>query len=589
MAKPLITASDLATTCSARFYALPKPLTGVFVKGLFAEALEQYGAKKAAPPQIRRVKDKDIVYSFFCYGWESPVTFLKRPALLEKHFAFLLLIERRKHLAVFYKGGSGFDAEFGKVTQTISRQKLTHAWSTVARYQKLGTRRMAIARQELRGASYDADDLETSLPPSVATRSIPQSLRLEVADFGTIAITPGTGRVQKGGGKGGLTDLVGFVDDTIDQLGKNQESAFLKAFPAPMDLADLPAGVVPTGLLIDLAKLQDETMTDGAELSLVHTGEPAMDEEGLCALLAEVRELTVNPDGEWSAPGEEGKSPFATVSRLKHSFKLASTAFTGWSVQSAAGPSRPLAQWMRDVNAFSLTFTEPDYFYTAGHLYLKAGFAAEAAQMLKFLRVHATLDDAESEKGPYKDYPAATAHFSDDSIFRLVETDLANADTHLCCCDLGDEWADYLGFGPGGVTFYHCKDGSPTTGASDFQIVIGQALKNLARIRFRTDEIRTKLENRKDAATWSNTQIPLLVRPAGNWDGLIIAAEAAASAPDTVWTVALVVTALSRADFEAEAKKAKPKPSFIQLVWLLSAFASGCLERGAKPVVYCRT
>jgi hypothetical protein len=204
------------------------------------------------------------------------------------------------------------------------------------------------------------------------------------------------------------------------------------------------------------------------------------------------------------------------------------------------------------------------------------------------LKAYAPLNAATSEKGPTRTYTPATTNFSADSIFRVLETSLAAGAQHLCCGDLGDEWADYIAVDPTEITFYHCKDGSPTTGASDFQIVVGQAVKNLSRIKFRPQEIREKLESCEADIYWGNTHIPRLARTANNWQGCISEAVAATGNPLVTWRVALVVTALSLADFEAEMNRPVPRPHFIQLIWLLSAFASICQERDARPLIYCR-
>jgi hypothetical protein len=258
-----------------------------------------------------------------------------------------------------------------------------------------------------------------------------------------------------------------------------------------------------------------------------------------------------------------------------------------YSIENQDGTTEPLDHWFRRQAAFSVSFSSPEYFYTGGKLYRKAGFAQEVSQVRRFLHVHAPLDTAASEKGgPYKNDAVA---FEDDSIFRVVETSLAGADSHLWCCDLGDEWADYIGVAPARVTFYHCKDGSPTTGASDFQIVVGQALKNLARIRFRREEMESKLHRARVREHWGATQIPLLAKDSGGWSALENSLAAAIADPDSTWQVALVVTALSLQDFDNAAAQYGPTPHFIQLVWLLSAFISACRERDAQPRIYCRT
>ena len=590
--KTVITVAQLQTSVSAKFFQLPRRLTAKFVREFFREAVAELGAKPVSAAEIRKKTgngDEGFVHSFLCYTWKVKVPFLQATKLMETHYGFMLLVERDGHLAVFYRGMGGFEKRLAKITQPIPRQKLTHAWSSGARYQKLGTRRMTISHQELRGASYDADDLEAALPPAVAARSTCQSLRLNVTDYGVVAITPSTGRVQKAGGKAVLGDLIEFIDETIEQVRGDQVSPFLSAFPAPLELSDLPGNVTPTGLLFDLSALLDAMVNAAPPWELKRAPDaPAAPLTDLYAALSQVMDLTKNADEEWEAKGANG-TIFATIKRLKHAYGVSPTGVRDWVLDNGAGETVDLARWLKSKDAFSLSFSEPDYFYTAGNLYLRKGFKGEAELVLRMLQVHAPLDPADSEKGSKDDYDEHSVHFVGTSIFRVLETSLAAGTEHLCCCDLGDEWADYLGFDPKGVTFYHCKDGTPTTGASDFQIVVGQALKNLSRIRFRTEEIRTKLMARKDREFWGATRIPLLVHANGGWDGLIQTAVSAAGKPDTAWRVALVVTALARSDFVAEMAKPNPTPHFIQLVWLLSAFASECRERGAEPVIYTRT
>ena len=301
--------------------------------------------------------------------------------------------------------------------------------------------------------------------------------------------------------------------------------------------------------------------------------------------------MEIQPDPKdtrrWNVVADHGT--FATLKKLSTSYGIASDAARAWWLESPEGSKVSLERWLRDNDAYSVSFSDPEYFYSIGSLYRKAGFDQEAKRVKALLKPHAPLDHAASEKGPTDEYRVTTTNFSADSIFRVLETSLAGDALHLCCGDLGDEWADYLAIGPGEITFFHCKDGTPTTGASDFQIVVGQAVKNLSRIKFRPEEIQAKLGACKSNPYWANTRIPRLAKTANHWDGCIAAATAMTGNPAAVWRVALVVTALSDADFEREMQRTSPKPHFIQLVWLLSAFASICRERDAQPIIYCRT
>lgn len=580
------TALQLYIAKSARLLKLPRPLTKVAVTDLFAKILYE----SAAQPVAREIRVQGsssgsaFVYSFLCFRMTSPVPFLKTSLLVEVRYGFVLLLERRGHLAVFHRGAKGLDDAVSKRTRTIERQKLAHLFSATARYQKLSTRRMTISRQELRGASYEADDLEMALVPATAARSILQTIRMTTPTNGSVGVTPGTGRIRVSASRNELEELVAFADEVIAAIAAPATSQFLSAFPDAIDLDELPADVAPIGVLIDLGRVYDllhdpERPYTIAPPAGVNTVDP------LLAGLSQV--LTLLPDGErWEAADATG-AVHARLKRLKSTYSIRYTFSKDYVVIDADGVHVTLATWLHRNSAFSVAFTSPEFFYSGGTLYRLAGFEQEVALVRRFMSVHQPLDAATSEKGG--PYARDAAHFAPGSIFRIVETTLAPTDAYVWCCDLGDEWADYIGVAASRITFYHCKHGTPTTGASDFQIVVGQALKNLARVKFRHEEVKQKLAYARQRGHWADTSIPLLARGPGDWQSLEQHIGEVISDPVATWRVALVVTSLSLQQFDEAAAMSKPTPHFIQLVWLLSAFVSGCRERDAQPTIYCRS
>jgi hypothetical protein len=586
---PKITASQLDISASAKFFALPKPLTATFVRSTLKVLLHDAGVNPTGAPEIRirMGTGTDIAhYSFQCVRYEPAVSFLRTTSIREVRYGFLLLIERNGYLAIFSRGIPGADTAFSAKTKPIPRHLMTQVWGDIAKYQKLSTRRMNIGRTELRGVQFIADDLENAMPFGSAGRSIPQSFRLHVPGESTRAVTPNTGKVQKAGEKNNLAGLVDFVDEFIDAINAKTQSPFLNAFSTPVELYDLPSGVVPTGLILDISELQDYLDDEETGGSLVHATDDAA---SLRDCLSAVFDIQVDPADAKRWIAVSNGSTKAKIHALKHSYSLLVEAGKGWTIDDCAGRSEPLERWFQQNDAFSVSYSNPEFFYTKGSLYRRAGFAQEANYVLGLLQVHASLNNAISEKGPTSTYTNATTSFASSSIFGVLESSLST-DSTLICTDLNDEWADYIGIGNNEVTFYHCKDGDPTSGASPFQIVVAQAQKNLSRIKFRPNEIHDKLTAYAAAPTWTTTcAIPRLARGATGWPGAITSAKTAIAAASTTWRVALVVTALSRTQFQQEMQRSVPKPFFIQLVWLLSAFASSCKERDAKPIVFCRT
>ena len=98
-----------------------------------------------------------------------------------------------------------------------------------------------------------------------------------------------------------------------------------------------------------------------------------------------------------------------------------------------------LVKWIRENDAFSVTFTNPEFFFGDGALYQRADFVHEVDAVRRCLQVHAELAHATSEKGVPK---RSATNFPAASVFRIVEDSVYANSEWLCCLDLGDEWAD---------------------------------------------------------------------------------------------------------------------------------------------------
>jgi hypothetical protein len=195
-----------------------------------------------------------------------------------------------------------------------------------------------------------------------------------------------------------------------------------------------------------------------------------------------------------------------------------------------------LAKWTRENDAYSITFTQPQYFFGSGALYRRADFASEVDAVWRCLQPEAALANATSEKGEPK---KTDTRFPADSIFGVCEDSLYQHRSWLCCADLGDEWADYLCIRGNALLFIHCKGGKETTGASSFQEVVGQGLKNLGRIRSIPAEFQSKLAATEKNKFWSSTKIVRLRDAGRNWSDFETAIESVLSDPNAAREVHL--------------------------------------------------
>lgn len=464
----------------------------------------------------RTANGQDFWASFVCFRLTGPPTFLPESHLEEKSYGFLLLLEIQVNaawfLGVFKHQAASLTEWLEAKARPLHRGKLTNAFSDGSAVSKMSLQRLAPSKHELRAASYEAADLQSSLPMIAASRCAIRSIRFQDSEIGSIGVTVSTSRVQRSGGRRPIDGLVALVAMVATETLADKRHPFLATFAQAVRISDLPAGARPTSVLFDWAGILE---TDGLELHKKPDPGDGLGEQVskrlLNRLLGDVLPVVVDGDG-WRF----GRTP----NQSRGTFGLTSTKF---SVKAILGNRLvvhdvqtdeilPLARWARDNDAYSITFTDSRYFFGGGALYHRAAFANEVDIVRRCLRAEASLASATSEKG--KPRRSAT-QFPANSIFGVVEDSIYVNRNWLSCIDLGDEWADYLCVRGSALLFVHCKGGSPTTGASSFQEVVGQALKNLGRIRSTPSDFKAKLAATKRRRFWAGTRIERLLRMLG--------------------------------------------------------------------------
>jgi hypothetical protein len=363
---------------------------------------------------------------------------------------------------------------------------------------------------------------------------------------------------------------------------------FLDILPQEVDFNAKPKSLKPTAVLIEL-----RTLLDSDQLEVWRTNkngvEREVDSKVLLRVLGGALEAKKN-GAQWDLKTEAG----GIAGTLKETAN-------GYSFSRVLGPSvevrdtdanaekKRLSTWLNSNEAFRVVFSQPEYFYTGGQLYLRKGFESDVTLVRRAISPSQALGPADSEKGDPPPSLAADTSFPANSIFRIVEDSLLNNSDFLWCSDLGIEWADYISLGNNTIVFAHCKHAHKTTlGATGYQEVLGQAIKNLGSVKSTPREFAQKIKAAADTDTWGNTGIPRLRTLQKTWDDFEKAITGSFENPNFRREVHLVITMLSATEFDVEAAKPKHKGSFVQLIWLLSAFINSCRELGAEAKIICK-
>ncbi len=595
---PQIDVSELQIPAAGQFFKVTRAINARFVEGLFDKVKEITGTRtllgKAIylPGQVLR---KPYRYSFAAFKLTSPASFLKAPKLTEIKYGFVLIVEVDGYLGLFKKAVSGLEEELTKVSHLVGRTELINAYGEQAIYKKLSLRRMTISRYELEASSYEAQDLESSLPTLSVSRAVPRFIRLSKANVGSVSITPASARIHISGAKKDVKGAAELVLNVKKELEKNRSATFLDAFAMPITKAALPAGTSPTGILFDLTKLIEDS-SGGEVQAFIQNGknDPKIDViEQLRQRLGE--NLLIAADGSDWKFGVKGKPrKLGTMKWEGERLSIVLSSTQKILIQVGGEKEKSLNRWVREENAFSVCFSNPEYFYTSGKLFRSNNLDAEIRLLKSILRPIAQLNTVTSEKGDWQGkqrtpYRTTDTAFRTDTTFDVLEKHIAKTDDHVLCADLGDEWADYIVLDKDCKTLClcHCKAGKVSPGGSPFHIVVGQALKNLGRVHVRPDNLKQKVQDARQREYWGNTKIRLLRRRSDSWAALEQGIQSFLENPSGSYEVSLVVTMLSKKLFDAESAQQIKSPEFIQQVWLLTAFISACREKGSRPLIFC--
>jgi hypothetical protein len=600
----------LRTAKSAYYYKKRKRLPKTAIVELF-RAIRQ---KSETPSNniFRHVKQPlgHASWSAIAFFYERDPAFLDGPAgyTRERVCGFLLLVEHRDHVVLFK---SNLDVPSGFKTEYFHRVGDDRVEAAIARadatFEQIRLRNMATSKHALRFKTLEADDLQSVIGPSGASRYVPRGYRVRRgADHYTA--TPSTGRISLRSDRATYQDLVNWAVLVIDMLVDENipPSTFIRTFARPIDLDSIPAGVWPTYIAVDVPTLTEDLFEapEGIRLFRSDDGDAVVlnknEVDAVLAVLDQafaVRRLRgelriINPlDNVQIGNINVGKT---RISLRSFEIPDIQDVYVG-PVNPTPGEEdagTPIKRYIDQNDLYTILFNDLAIVYLDGALY-RDDSLADGRQFLSYIKTDPRLSATTSEKGTFS---AVHTAFDADSVFRILIDHIADRDELLICDDLGDEWADFIGVNgssqPKTISFYHVKHGAPSLGALHLHTAVSQAMKNLGRMNLAANEIAAKLP--KWTAPYSNNNVVTLIQRVVRGDAAMIRERIidALSSPDTIRRVFIVTSSLSRRQLEEKFVAIRggeaPTPHFVQLYWLLTSFFSACAEVGAYPYVVCQ-
>jgi hypothetical protein len=603
---------DLRLRTSGRFYRLYSRISRPKIKAIFSEI---HASHKSDDPQIQHrihafgVNTAIVDYTVIPY--EEEPSFLEGTSIREQRFGLIMLVQYRGYACVSLAGRISFsDSNVELIARRVEHDAIADLLSDAEQIERVSYRNMSLAPGGIRARTIEADDLRTTLPPLGLNRQILTAVRARHANTSRSA-RPSTGHITKVSPRATFQRYVAWVAEEIDRIHLRSAvlsgsptvgSRFLQYFAQRVKRRDLPLGVRPTAVYLDLARLEQGIADGEFAVFLVNSANrqatpTRIPDELAHAVIQVLREPgIVQPHtGDISTVLFDGFVAEFSLRANKQSYSLSSPSLRDVRIGHGVGSNlQTINEWLREHSALFISMTDARFTFANGSLFRDERIAAQAPALLSCLHACHVLSQCTSEKDDMSLTQQSTT-FSANSVFGAVETTIAAADGLLICDDLADEWADYIGIDEttNTITLYHAKHGTPTTGASTFQVVVGQALKNLGRL----SAIREDLETKKDV--WSRTYQTLnittcieRVRRGGDVDSFITAYENVSSQTARRTRVALVVSFVSKLELEETVERmriqADLRPHEQQRVWLLASFVNACREIGAEALIFCR-
>lgn len=547
-------------------------------------------------------KESNLLYSFVMFKYEKEPSFLRGTSYKEVRFGFVLIIENEKFLVVLKRGGGAIAKEINNHIEKIESDRLRFFMSVDAlAYSSISYENMSASDRAVRKGTIEALNCAEVFPVANSHRKTIRGYKIDTSEA-QVNIIPTNSSIRQLGGSESLFEIMIWVEKMIEKLEQDyQRDGFFSNFAQGVKFSDIPPEVKANGIFFDLTELENRILDeeDPWTLCFKDKGGNWLDAssdktEEIFRSLKGIHHLAAQINGKFCADmGSNGCRYQVSLEKKVRGFGLSSPFLRKYRIKYSTSDIQNVESYISKGKHYSISFNNPSYFFTRGDLYLDIGIGASTDRILSVFIDQYDMANISSEKGILD---ATSTEFSQGSLFHLIENEVVNlndSDNFLACDDLGDEWADYIGFScdpkDPSISFFHAKHKHSTgTGASPFHDVVGQALKNLGRVNIDLSAFEKKLKNWK--GFYSTTRIKK-IRTLGSHDDIISKFKQTLDSPYVTRGVYLVVSFVSKSEVKAtfqEIKNGKSPAHISQLVWLLSTFISECMNVGARPFIVCR-
>ncbi|WP_042168103.1 hypothetical protein [Paenibacillus gorillae] len=583
---------------AAYFYRSTGRLTSTLINSTF-QLVSRSKTGRLVSKLVNETKnydDKVINYSLCIFRTKGKPSFLDSAGSEEEQrYSYVLLIQYSNMLIVSKKNVSGVEKFLSEYINEIDYVTISRLFlNDRAFFEKFSMSNMDVSDTAVRRRNIEAMDLKSSFSPIYASKYILNSIRIKDQDSNRITLALNTSKINRLGKKGSFDDYLRWVIEVVDKIENFQpQESYLDNFSTPIKVQETLGRLVPTSVLFHFGELLDQL--DRGDVERI---EYRADEQKIRTINFQHFINSFNTFCEVNVTNIEGterainwvKNPIdkrLELKKLKTSMKInSSSKLKNIYIVYAASEVR-LIDYINNTQSFIVTFSEFDVVYTNKRLFKDNKLLANLETFIDVFEEYPALESTLSEKGNVESH---MTRFERNTLFDFVDSVLALNSDYLFCDDFGNEFADFISIkNQNSVCFYHAKHASSQFSASDFQVVIGQALKNIGNMTPSTAQLEQK--RTRWNSLYSGSSIAMM-RKGDSIENGIASFTKTLNHPNATSHIYIVVNYISKSRVISELNELRhggnTSAQTIQLFWLLSSFISTCKELGFQAHITCK-
>jgi len=566
-------------TENAYFFVITKAISKKTIEIVLAKAASnkkgQFIYKKIKEPQS--FGGLSFLISSVVFKYETLPSFLTSGTEVEIKYGYLIVLEYKGFLVISKRGTDEFiellDNNISEIDyNTLSKFKLNSS----TQYKKLGVNNLDTSKGVMRRATYEAEDVKGALSTIATANKIVSSLKIKNSS-GLTSISIGTSRVNDFGYKLSIQEFCRWCDKICTQINSfSPANTYLDNFAEPLNYSKEIASLQPTSILFNFSPLLDAY--ESGVISEVYYENSGRKRKINLKSVIEDYDFCLDIEYDKVTKNYEIKNKFDATLILKkgkNNITLSGSKVKNIYIEYTTGEVSNLLNTVNRDSLYIVSFSNFDIRYSTRTLFKDNKLLGNIDYFLKSFETTKSLRSATSEKGKVT---STSLSFDATSIFGIIETSICT-EKYLLCDDLGDEWADYIGFTPSSVIrFYHAKSSSKRFSASAFHDLVSQAIKNIGNFDFNKDLTTKKA---KISTLYGGSKIGRLRK--GNISTCFKDLKETYNSPNITREIVLVINFLDKLQLETELKKLKTggaKNQTVQILWLLSTLIGTCQERG---------